>query len=734
MATVIRFDHDGPVASQHKSITDVDLLISQGKLGEHWDVPIMYIEPPEWKSSHFRSRRDGTDNAGPTSLRSTPSMESAHSKRSWTWSDEESSSESEPDHKRVKTRSLSPISTGTSSGRPSLTPSDHHLRLPRILDDFSGFCARRRTAFVDKTECILELPNKFRYLLLRPPRFGKTTLLSTLEQFFDVHGTEVFTEHFGSLAVVMRANKIIPQHNQHLCLSFRLSDLYIYSDITEIASRLTADFEIVLERFLFKYATELRLSDPGAFLTNESGADGTVENDDNLSVADMFTKVFDLVSARGYTLFVSVDDYDFPTRSRSFAHFRDPIFHESYATVPDIECLLDSSLWGPLGAGSDVIDKLFVTGTLSLKSPALQNMHILDLNPTPMRRSCGFTEQEAIEFAKSILVEEKPDMDELRRSCGSYQFSKDGDVVLHPQQIIDRCFELSLQRSRGTESSFQLLSDVLALLPEESDVPDVASTDGLIGLLATGRVEVDDDPLGFDATAINWNVLRETGALICDGPSGGHLRVANSVVLSLIHSHIDSFFADRYNLREVFLDALYSYSMHNNPKLLLQLFTEVLQDETRCCFGKTEPDIRGVLELVMRNKHCTRPDRSMDPIILLPSNATCVRIPGFRKDKVHDWELKTVTLRGIWQATHPNDVEPTIDALRRLHDELTAEDEKQLLARSCAVWSSTLNAIETVLVGSFLDAEPEFPQVLAVGGARVLMRQHPSTIIREEDE
>jgi hypothetical protein len=57
--------------------------------------------------------------------------------------------------------------------------------------------------------------------------------------------------------------------------------------------------------------------------------------------------------------------------------------------------------------------------------------------------------------------------------------------------------------------------------------------------------------------------------------------------------------------------------------------------------------------------------------------------------------------------------------------------EDDLLARPYAEWSPALNAMETVLVGSFLLSElPESPQFLAVGGARILLRRRP----REKDD
>jgi hypothetical protein len=101
---------------------------------------------------------------------------------------------------------------------------------------------------------------------------------------------------------------------------------------------------------------------------------------------------------------------------------------------------------------------------------------------------------------------------------------------------------------------------------------------------------------------------------------------------------------------------------------------------------------------------------------------------------VHVWELKTLTLLGMWQATNRNDDEPTVEALQTLHEELVRLDDETLLAQPYRVWSPTLNAMETVLVGSFLDPEPENPQFLAVGGARILMRQRHDEEEQEESE
>lgn len=72
----------------------------------------------------------------------------------------------------------------------------------------------------------------------------------------------------------------------------------------------------------------------------------------------------------------------------------------------------------------------------------------------------------------------------------------------------------------------------------------------------------------------------------------------------------------------------------------------------------------------------------------------------------------------MWRTANPNDDEPSVDALRKLHAELTQEDEESFVARQYCSFDTG----ETVLVRSFLQLEPGIPVLLAVEGARVLMR------------
>lgn len=217
-----------------------------------------------------------------------------------------------------------------------------------------------------------------------------------------------------------------------------------------------------------------------------------------------------------------------------------PPSEEDVASILDIEQLFDSCFWGPLLAGSDVIDKLFVTGTVSMKSSALENLHLLNLRAVPtLQVSCGFTEQETLKIAR-LMLNDIPDIAELRRSCGEYFFSshQDGDLtepVFHPQRVIALLSELSLHHPYGNDRSFHPISVILQRLPEASNVLGAVTTESLIDLLASGAVQVDigtDAP--FDLQVLTWSALYQFGALTYDPHLKNALRIANSAILSLV--------------------------------------------------------------------------------------------------------------------------------------------------------------------------------------------------------
>ncbi|KAJ7162028.1 hypothetical protein C8R46DRAFT_342221 [Mycena filopes] len=638
-----------------------------------------------------------------SSTPTTPSTGSSRSKRGLEWSDDESSSDSEPGQKRARS-SLSPVSLP----RPSPAATNYHLRLPQH-SEFPEFYRRADVVFVDKTRCILDLPPKFRILLLRPPRFGKTTFLSTLREYYDVQTAEQFTQRFKDLAVLTEAPETDPPHRRHLCLYLRLSSIDVRNSTAEIVEEMTSILSFALNSFVCKYASELQISDPREFSVDSTG--------------DMFQQVFELVRTCGQTLFVAVDDYDSPIVNLSPpSPWSRP--NKTVASPHEIKELFESCFWGPLLQGSDVIDKLLVAGVYFVTSPALQALGLE--TASSLQQSCGFTEEEALGLASQTL-EYEPDTDDVRRSCGRYTFPSQGgvtDPLLHPQSLINRIAKLSTGQPQVDGLSFRYLSTLLAQLPAESSLPDEVSIEGLIHLLATGAVDCDiDTPVDLDAKAVTWKSLYYAGALTPDPHSPGTLRVAGGAALSVIHSRVDTIFADRHDLYLHFLApwAEFCFEYEPNPDRLVELLSTVLRDQAQRSFGKKrEPNLHGIFELVARNGHCMAPSRAMDSFIVLPpAYAPIVRLRVYNEDEFIAVQLSTLTLLGMWRGSNLND-EPTTQNLKDLHEELTELDEEDLLKRP---YAPALDSTETVLVGSFLEPDPRITQLVAVGGARILIRE-----------
>ncbi|KAJ7064836.1 hypothetical protein C8F01DRAFT_776775 [Mycena amicta] len=101
----------------------------------------------------------------PPSSSSSPSS-SSRSKRSWSPTNgHDDDSDDDSSSKRLK--SVSP------------SPQGPRNRLPRTTETFDDFRQHDEIAFVDKMPHALRLPEEFRYILVRPPRFGKPAFLST---------------------------------------------------------------------------------------------------------------------------------------------------------------------------------------------------------------------------------------------------------------------------------------------------------------------------------------------------------------------------------------------------------------------------------------------------------------------------------------------------------------------------------------------------------------------------
>ncbi|KAK6997097.1 hypothetical protein R3P38DRAFT_3287083 [Favolaschia claudopus] len=607
---------------------------------------------------------------------STPST---RPKRSLFDHDSDSDTDSEHEQKRAKAR-----------------PRPHSPPLP---DD--QFLHPRGGLYVDKTACITGLPDEFQYLVLRPPQFGKTSFLSTLYHFYDVRGCDRFDQRFGSLAVASASPTIVP-HNQHLALLIDLAFGFVYYNGLDVISVFTTHISSELDKFLFKYAEELKIPNPFTYLRERS-------------LERKLVKVFERVKAHKYTLFVGVDDYDSPVRRGTL----DPYFHrpgisKGLHTAREIENFFDSCFWKPLVEATDVVTKLFISGTLLVDYPTLRKLGTT--TTLTVENAFGFTDDEAVHLMQSKGHRATEDMTELRRLCGQHRFSsrsrtgEPAQPLLHPGLLGNQILGAPAS-SAEDRASFVLLSDLLQVVSEGCDVPGDGTLDPLIELVATGAADANEtlvDPFELHATGVlTWDDFRLAGALTYDSQSSDVLRIANSPALSLIHSSIDDVLSARHNLALTFHNAWYRHCELDDHRLLLELFSNVFRALNGMC-RRREPNLQGLFELVMRNRRCAVPNRIPGALILpaaaLGSTSVEVSIPAYFRPE--------------------EDFEPTDHELGALHERLCAcEDEDELLDMPYCFWSPELLAMETRLVRSFFEDDlTQDSQFLGVGGARILFR------------
>ncbi|KAJ7646855.1 hypothetical protein FB45DRAFT_1099043 [Roridomyces roridus] len=612
-------------------------------------------------------------------------------------------------------RRISDDLSGDESPRKRMKPfksaESKTLRLPSSNQHFVEFYYDPRIVFVDKTRFLFQLPDRFRYLLLRPHGFGKTTFLSSMSQFYDIHGGDKFPEYFGTPENT-RSN-----HRQHLCLCLKL---------WEIDRGVRYGVVCPLRSFLVKYKTELGLSESYHLDAQDH---------------EPLKRVLDLVRSHGRTLFVGVDDHDAPLRKN--------LRSRPGSTDEDVAQLLDKYLWSPLQTGAEIIPKLFVTGTLSLQTPVLQDLVVPA--PDQLYSCCGFTESEALRMAQKILPERMIDTSKLGAQCGGYYFACDSNIsepLVHPQIFINHLSSL-LYPPRHWERDPtggvpRLLSSLFDYLPLESVDANTVTTDGLIQFIASGAVmDVDelDSSRELDGTSVYWGTLCRAGALTHCGDSRSTLRVANRQVLSFIHSRIDKRVRELYDphvhgsyrpdptsdiqITWDFSDALFRYCSGRGDQNLIQILTQLLRDQTQRSFGKKrEPTLKGVLELMLRNVDCMPYGslRLLEPIVLEPSNVTRVRLYETRSYVNGAWNClsTTLTLHGMWRGANPtpSNVEPSVDDLRELFEELCEEDKETLLARPYRERGAT----GTSPVESFFDPWSLCTQLITVGGVTILLR------------
>ncbi len=146
--------------------------------------------------------------------------------------------------------------------------------------------------YIDRTDRIRNIEARSRALLfLRPRRFGKSLLLSMLENYYDVRRAAEFESLFGQLAI---GQKPTPKHNQYFVLKWDFSGISTQGDLEFIKQQVNNHINGCIEQFKVRYQD---------WLTYDIALDPT-------NGLRSFVSVLAAMQTTPHLLYLFIDEYD----------------------------------------------------------------------------------------------------------------------------------------------------------------------------------------------------------------------------------------------------------------------------------------------------------------------------------------------------------------------------------------------------------------------------------------
>ncbi len=258
------------------------------------------------------------------------------------------------------------------------------IKFPYGIADFYALMTEEYL-YIDRTDRIPFLENTGKTMLfLRPRRFGKSLLLSMLENYYDVAKANEFERLFGHLAI---GKDPTPKHNQYFILKWDFSSVLTGNDETTFHSALYDHINGSIEKFQSHYQGILDYNitfSPNALRTFES--------------------LLAALETTPYKLYLLIDEYDNFANSvlmtdRATGATRYQALLQGEGVLKTVFKAVKSALGG-LG-----LDRVFLTGVapvvLSDAGSSFNMVKDMSLYPE-LHDLCGFREDELATLAQQV--------------------------------------------------------------------------------------------------------------------------------------------------------------------------------------------------------------------------------------------------------------------------------------------------------------------------------------------
>lgn len=185
-------------------------------------------------------------------------------------------------------------------------------------------------------------------LFLRPRRFGKSLLLSMLENYYDVAKADEFDQLFGDLAI---GKNPTPRHNQYLVMKWDFSMIKTHRDIVDIEHSLNHYINEKIDNFSSRYES---------ILTRKIN----INSEDALA---SWQSLLTAVQKTPYRLYLLIDEYD---------NFANEVMMGNHE--------LSKSRYDALLSGEGMLRTLFKAVKSAASGEGLERVFITGVSPVAM--------------------------------------------------------------------------------------------------------------------------------------------------------------------------------------------------------------------------------------------------------------------------------------------------------------------------------------------------------------
>lgn len=285
--------------------------------------------------------------------------------------------------------------------------------------------------YIDRTDRIAQLERRGRNLLfLRPRRFGKSLVVSMLQNYYDVATADEFDRLFGHLAIGKQPTE---HHNQYLILKWDFSVVSPQGDAKTIEQRLHNYLNARFRRFGVYYKDRLPRD---------------IEINPNDSMAS-FQSLLSVVMDTPHKLYLLIDEYDDFANEvmMSDPHRRTDRYEALVYGDGCLKAVFKSVKAAFAGEG---LERTFITGVSPVLMHDITSGHNIaeDIYFEPeFHDLCGFRETEVADILRRVIEQcELPEerasemLDVMRKFYNGYAFSyehaRDKALLYNPTLVL----------------------------------------------------------------------------------------------------------------------------------------------------------------------------------------------------------------------------------------------------------------------------------------------------------